>query len=184
MGAGAEPELWFLLMHQTMNVSYNVSAVEGLFQRAEAAGYRGAILYDHNLEALASPRLTPAYLPSLRGVLDSARRHHLEVMPQIASYGHSDGMIFQDARMVEAKPATALYTVAQSGRELLPRKPSGKPPSLVNGGFAQHRGDRLKGWTVQDAPGGRTFWDGTGGRQGGASVRMQAGAPDDSAGTR
>ena len=90
MGAGAEPELWFLLMHQTMNVSYNVSAVEGLFQRAEAAGYRGAILYDHNLEALASPRLAPAYRPCGTGgkkLHDAAGRSFCHVAPIVNGTG-------------------------------------------------------------------------------------------------
>ena len=53
--------------------------VDSLFARAAAAGYSGVILYDHNLEALGSPLLTPAYVPSLQLVLASAEAHGLEV---------------------------------------------------------------------------------------------------------
>eukprot|EP01046_Picozoa_sp_COSAG06_P084484 COSAG06_NODE_31277_length_524_cov_0.745882_2_plen_95_part_01 len=63
--SGSGPELYFLLFHQALNQTYNISAVDGLFARAAAAGYAGTILYDHNLEALGSPLLTPAYVPSL-----------------------------------------------------------------------------------------------------------------------
>lgn len=174
----ATPELYFLLMHQTLNQTYNVSAVDELFIRAAAAGYSGVILYDHNLEALGSPLLTPEYVPSLQLVLTSAKSHGLEVMPQIASYGHSEGMLYNDPRMVEAKPATARFVVAPSGKQLLAATPTGHAPSLSNPDFAKtkSKGNRLAGWTVQDAPGLRTFWDRTGGMRGGGSVRMEMGS--------
>ena len=54
--------------------------VDGLFARAATAGYSGVILYDHNLEALGSPLLTPAYVPSLQLVLARAEAHGLEVV--------------------------------------------------------------------------------------------------------
>ena len=174
--SGSGPELYFLLFHQALNQTYNISAVDGLFARAAAAGYAGTILYDHNLEALGSPLLTPAYVPSLHLVLASAKAHGLEVLPQIASYGHSDGMIYSNPRLVEAKPATARFVVAPSGKRLVVSAPTGTAPSLSNGEFVTvSSGDRLAGWTVQDAPGVRTFWDRTGGMHGGGSVRMEMG---------
>lgn len=51
--------------------------------------YTGVVLYDHNLEALGSPRLVADYLPSLRAVITAAHEHGLEVVPQIYSFGHS-----------------------------------------------------------------------------------------------
>ncbi len=62
------PELYFLLMNQALNKTYNLTAVEALFRRGRAAGYQGVVLYDHNLGALGSPRLREDYLSDL--VLD------------------------------------------------------------------------------------------------------------------
>ena len=82
-------------------------------------------------------------------------------MPQIASYGHSGGMLYRDPRLVEAKPATAHFVVAPSGKRLVGSTPTGTPPSLSNGDFATHTtGDRLAGWSVpgmltQGGEGGR-----------------------------
>lgn len=150
-GRATTPELYFLLMHQTLNQTYNISAVDELFTRAAAAGYSGVILYDHNLEALGSSLLTSNYVPSLQLVVASAKLHGLEVMPQIASYGHSEGMLFNNPRLVEAKPATAHFVVAPSGKQLLTAIPTGNMPSLSNPDFTASKGNRLADWTVQDA---------------------------------
>ena len=78
----ATPELFFLLMNQQMNATYDLEAVDQLFDRAEAAGYDGVVLYDTNLEALGSPYLRTDYVPSLQRVIASAQEHKLAVIPQ------------------------------------------------------------------------------------------------------
>ena len=174
------PQLQFLLFLQEVGAVYNVTAVEALMQRAVHAGYTQVVLYDHNLGAIESPRLNRGYRDSLLKVLALAQSVGLEVIPEIYSYGHSDGIVFQDASMVEAAPASAEFVVAPSGRWLTRNSSAGGSAlSLRNQNFALHSGDRLEGWDVQDGPGVRTFFDGSlshkSGEDGG-SVRMEASA--------
>ena len=174
------PQLQFLLFLQEVGAVYNVTAVEALMRRAVAAGYTQVVLYDHNLGAIESPRLNPGYRGSLLKVLALAQSVGLEVIPEIYSYGHSDGIVFQDASMVEAAPASAEFVVAPSGRRLTTVSHSGSAAvSLRNQNFTQHSGDRLEGWDVQDGPGVRTFFDSSVSRKSGGdggSVRMAASA--------
>ena len=175
------PQLQFLLFLQEVGAVYNVTAVEALMKRAVAAGYTQVVLYDHNLGAIESPRLSPGYRGSLLKVLALAQSVGLEVIPEIYSYGHSDGIVFQDASMVEAAPASTEFVVAPSGRRLTTVSHSGGSAavSLRNQNFTQHSGDRLEGWDVQDGPGVRTFFDSSVTRKSGGdggSVRMEASA--------
>eukprot|EP01047_Picozoa_sp_COSAG01_P058792 COSAG01_NODE_6973_length_3410_cov_2.729085_3_plen_425_part_00 len=180
MPAGGRPELQFLLFLQDIGASYNVTAVKGLFRRAKTAGYSSFILYDHNLGAIeAASRLNPEYLPSLRKVLSLAKSMGLEPIPQVYSYGHADGIVFQDASMAEARPATAKFVVAGSGRALVSAPPGAQPSALPNGHFTGHEGgenpNKLTGWSTQDAIGTRTFYDSSvSHRPGQASLRTMA----------
>jgi len=179
-GAGAGPELQFLLFLQDIGASYNVTAVKGLFRRAKSAGYSSFILYDHNLGAIeAASRLNPEYLLSLRQVLSLAKSMDLAPIPQVYSYGHADGIVFQDASMAEGRPATAKFVVAESGRALVPAPPGAQPSALPNGHFTGHEGEKnpnkLTGWSMQDAVGTRTFYDSSvSHRPGQASLRTMA----------
>jgi hypothetical protein len=160
-------------MLQEMNATYDIDAVDTLFQRGAAAGYDGVILYDTNLEALGSSHLRSDYLPNLRQVIASAQQHKLEVVPQIYSFGHSMGMVFYDIELAEPTPARKKYVVSADRKILKLDEPIKAP--LLNGNFSVHQGDKLSDWQKQEGPGTRTFVDGTGTRHpGGESLRIES----------
>jgi hypothetical protein len=153
----ATPELFFLLMNQKMNATYDLDAVDALFQRGAAAGYDGVVLYDTNLEALGSSHLRNDYLPNLRRVIASAQQHNLTLVPQIYSFGHSMGMVFYDIELAEPTPARKSFVVSPDRKKLTFLSKLKAP--LQNGNFSIHQGNTLEDWQIQEGIGTRTFVD-------------------------
>ncbi len=76
------------------------------------------------------------------------------MVPNIYSFGHSDGIIFYDPSLAEPLPSQATFVV--NGSTLQPFSTAGP---LMNGNFEEHVGNHLDHWANQDQSGSRTFFD-------------------------
>eukprot|EP01051_Picozoa_sp_SAG22_P022221 SAG22_NODE_5240_length_1055_cov_1.004184_1_plen_267_part_01 len=74
--------------------------------------------------------------------------------------------------MAEVQPAAADFVVSPSGRSLSLKPPDGRKPTLQNGDFSAHVGDKITAWSFQDAVGKRTFWDPGAGSTGSVRIEM------------
>ncbi len=152
-------------------VDANVPKVNGLLDRAAAAGYNGALVADVKLGRLDDGSLIPAYYTNLRAVLDHARSLGLDLVPDTADFGYSSTILWHDPNLAEGLPVQGATFRAQAGR-LVPYEDP--PVRIVNGDFEQlpASGHQFPGWAWQDKPGESTFVDQAVKHGGRASLRM------------
>jgi len=145
--------------------------VEGILDRAAAAGFNGALLADVKFGRLEDGSLIPAYFTNLDRVLRHARTLGMTVRPATADFGYSDAILWHDPNLAEGLPVEDAPFVARGGRLV----PVDDPPVvLMNGGFEAQpaSGHTAPGWAFQDAPGVATFIDRDVRHGGAASLRM------------
>jgi len=173
------------LRHKWVYVSTNllpaesVGALDATFAQAQAAGYNGVVLTDYKFATPISS--DPGYVTHVRAVVDSARKHGLEIIPMVCDIGYESGFEFQDPNLAEAIPVNdAPFTVhgKAATADVDPES------TLKNGDFENADGNRLEGWTYQDDPGVTTFVDSSTTHAGGHSLLMDkigSGNPDGNA---
>ncbi len=163
----SEPELWFYVSYN-LQTTEGVDAVVALLDRASAAGYHGMVLADFKLHFLHTDILPDWYDPNLQAVLDHAASVGIDVVPAVAPFGYSEGILFEDHDLAEGRPVTARF-VARGGRlEVLDGY-----AGLRDGGFEAHDGDRFSGWSWQDD---RVKADTAVFRSGASAARIDAGS--------
>lgn len=153
--------------------------VEGILERAAAAGYNGAVFADVKFGRLEDGSLIPAYFDNLDRVLRRAVALGMAVRPASADFGYSESILWHDPNLAEGLPVHGEpYRAVLDGADgpgTGHLAPLDEPPvTLANGDFEQlpASGDTFPGWAFQDAPGVATFVD-QGVRHGGrASLRM------------
>ncbi len=162
----------WLLIQNNFQVAANVAKVNGILDRAKAAGYNGAVFADVKFGRLDDGSLIEAYPRYLRSVLTHARELGLTVMPATADFGYSDSILWHDPNLAEDLPVRAEPYTARGGR-LLPD--AADAPRLPNPDFEAlpATGDAFPGWDFQDAPGKATFLDLAVRHGGRASLRME-----------
>ncbi len=161
------PELW-------VYASFNLQTDAGrdgalaLMERAAAAGYRGLVLTDFKFHLLQTDLLASWYRDNLRAVQDRAEALGLRIVPAILPFGYSEGILYAQPDLAEARPVVATF-VAWDGE--LVHEPAYDGPT--DPGFESHSGATLTGWDWQDE---RVVADTSVAHGGGASARMDAGA--------
>jgi len=149
----------------------NVERVNGILDRAAAAGYNGAVFSDVKFGRLDDGSLIPAYFENLRTVLEHAVDLGFEVYPATAAFGYSESILWHAPDLAEALPVrSALFRVEE--RTLVPYEE--EPLRVVNGNFEDTPSDghEFPGWAWQDAPGVVSFVDKAVRHSGRASLRM------------
>jgi hypothetical protein len=173
MGNAADdpmPARRWVYLSVNLQVDEQAAKAEAILRRAQRAGYNGVLLADYKLHIL--DRVIDRYFQNLDRLRKLADELKIEIIPAIAPFGYSAGLLTHDPDLAEGLPARAQPFVVRArdggGLEAVPA--AGEP--LVTEGFEKGKGDRLLGWTMQDEPGKYTFLDRNVRASGESSLRM------------
>lgn len=145
----------------------DVDEVNRVLQSAAESGCNGAVV-SFGLDSLC--KRPPEYFRRLKAVQETCRRLNLELIPSVFSVGYGGGVLGHNRYLAEGLPVKdALFTV-QGDRAVLEPDPA---VAIVNGGFEDFSGNRLRGYNFHDQPGEVSFADTQVFHQGKASLRME-----------
>ena len=157
----------WVYLQTNLQVRENVPKVEAILARAAKAGYNGVVLADFKLNILN--RVPDWYFENARKFKAAAARHGLEIVPCVANFGYSSGMLIHDPNLAEGMPVRRQPLKVAGGGAVL----ADPPARLANGDFESARGMRIAGWEMQDEPGELTHVDGGERHSGAASLRIE-----------
>lgn len=168
--AGAEPQLsarWVFLQ-LNLQRSEDADRAQQILRRAAAAGYNGVVLADYKLNVLN--RVPDFYFRNVERVKTLAAELRLELIPAVAPFGYSEGILTHAPDLAEGLPVKdaplvvrdGVGRLATAGRNLLP-----------GGGFEEYRGHTAAGWSFQDFPGQASFIDREVRHSGQAALRFE-----------
>ncbi|MDW8104758.1 MAG: hypothetical protein RMK92_07060 [Armatimonadota bacterium] len=158
---------WVWIFGWGLNRDEDVAQITAVLEEAARHGYNGAVL-SANLDALC--KQPPEYFRRLQQVKQTCERLKLELIPAIFSVGYGGGALWHDLHLAEGLPVKdALFTV-QGGEA---RHVPDPPVSIVNGGFEEFEGNRMKAFAFHDEPGVVSFPDTQVVRSGKASLRFE-----------
>lgn len=110
-----------------LQVDENVTKLEGLFERAGAAGYTGVLLADSKFARLGD--LPDRYFVNARRVREAARGAGLEIIPAVFPVGYSNDLLWHDPNLAEALPVRDALFVVEGGAA----SPAPDPPVSLPG---------------------------------------------------
>ncbi|HET6883513.1 MAG TPA: hypothetical protein VFI31_25400 [Pirellulales bacterium] len=152
--AGERLPLRWLHLMTNLQVTENVDKNIELLRRAKKAGYNGVLLADYKLNVL--DRVPDFYFANARRFKVAADELGIEIIPAIAPFGYSEGILAHDPNLAEGLPARDVpLNVVGDHAEI----DSQLGDALPGGGFEEHRGDTVTGWDFQDEPGKMSFVD-------------------------
>lgn len=164
----AEPlELRWVYLQQNLQVTENLPKIEAILRRAAKSGYNGVVLADYKLNIL--DRVPDHYFKNAAKFRDLCRELKLEIIPTVAGFGYSSGILAHDPNQAEGLPAHDVPFVVKAGKVVLDI--DGK--NLIPGDFENLKGDTFVGWGFQDEPGQGTFADSTVKHSGKTSLRIE-----------
>ncbi len=135
---------WVYLMHN-LQVEENVAVVEGILKRAKAAGYNGAVIADYKLNILE--RVPAHYFKNIAKVKATADSLGLKLVPTVAGFGYSSGILAHDPNLAEGVPVKNAPFVVRENEAQIMRTPN----RLPGGFFEQLKGNgTFTGWDYQD----------------------------------
>lgn len=144
---------WLYLM-TNLQVNENVPKAEELLRRAAKAGYNGVALADYKLNIL--DRVPDHYFKNAGQFKATADELGIAVIPAVAPFGYSEGILAHDPNLAEGLPARDVpLRVVGDHAELNPTLGD----ALPGGSFEKHNGDAFTGWDFQDEPGKMSFAD-------------------------
>jgi hypothetical protein len=145
----------------------DVPQIVSILETAAKHGYNGAVL-SAGLDILC--KRDEAYFRRLEEVKRACERLGLELIPSVFSIGYGGGILSHDRNLAEGLPVRdALFVVKGNEAHLVPDP----PVQIVNGGFEEFEGNKLKGFAFHDQPGVVSFVDTQVKRTGNASVRFE-----------
>jgi hypothetical protein len=152
----AEPiERRWIYLQQNLQVTENLPKIEAILRRGAKSGCNAVVLADYKLNVL--DRVPDHYRKNAARFRDVCRELNLEIIPTVANFGYSSGILAHDPNLAEGLPARDVPFVAQADRIL----PDGLVQNLVAGDFENSQRDKFSGWDFQDEPGKGTFADST-----------------------
>ncbi|HEV3004412.1 MAG TPA: hypothetical protein VGX78_08110, partial [Pirellulales bacterium] len=111
---------------------------EALLRRAAKVGYNGVVLADYKLNVL--DRVPDHYFKNARLVKATADELGVEIIPAVAPFGYSEGILAHDPNLAEGLPAREVpLRVVGNQAEL----DSQLGDALAGGAFEQHKGDKF-----------------------------------------
>ncbi|HEX5445448.1 MAG TPA: hypothetical protein VFW87_16600, partial [Pirellulales bacterium] len=165
--AAAEPPARWVYLMTNLQVNDNVPQAETLLRRAAKAGYNGVLLADYKLNIL--DRVPEHYFANARHFKAAADELKIEIIPAVAPFGYSEGILAHDPNLAEGLPARDV-PLRVKGREAT--VDSALTDALPGGAFEEHRGQAFTGWDFQDEPGKLSFVDTQVHHGGGSSLRF------------
>lgn len=166
--AGPAPELAQIVrIHNRLEDDASVDDVRRIAGRAAAHGYT-AVLFSSAFDDIADqPPVFFERLARVRAAFDSLG---LAVIARVTSAGYAYPALKHDRDYAAALPVNnALFVVDGASA----RHTGDSPPAVVNGDFESARGNRARGFAIQDGPGRVSFVDDTVAREGRASLRFE-----------
>ncbi|MGQ9486534.1 MAG: hypothetical protein ACUVSE_02090 [Armatimonadota bacterium] len=159
---------WVWIFGWGLNRDEDVAQIIPLLETAAKHGYNGAV-FSANLDALC--KQPPEYFRRLEQIKQACERLKLELIPSIFSVGYGGGALWwHDRNLAEGLPVKeALFEVRGSEAVHVPDP----PVSIVNGGFEEFEGNRMKAFGFHDEPGVVSFPDTQVFHSGKASLRFE-----------
>ncbi|MFO0941282.1 MAG: hypothetical protein U0930_10985 [Pirellulales bacterium] len=139
-----------------------------IVRRAKKAGYNGILLTDYKFSVLH--KVVDRYFKNVAEFKRVADECEMEIIPAVAPFGYSNGILAHDPNLAEAIPVQELPLTVENGEPQLP-----KPTELylANGGFEQATGDVAAMWGFQDEPGKASLIDKQVKHSGNQSLRFE-----------
>ena len=164
----AEPlEHRWVYLQQNLQVTENLPKIESILRRAAKSGYNGVVLADYKLNVL--DRVPDHYFKNAARFQELCRELDLEIIPTVANFGYSSGILAHDPNLAEGLPARDVPFVVKGGKIVL----DVDSKNLIPGDFENSKGDTFSGWGYQDEPGQGTFADSVVKHGGKSSLRIQ-----------
>ncbi|SPE62459.1 putative glycosyl hydrolase [Verrucomicrobia bacterium] len=145
----------------------DVAEISRVLDTAGRHGLNGAMV-SFGLDSLYQK--SPDYFRRLEEVQRACERDRLELIPAIFSIGYGGGVLAHDPNLAEGLPVEDAPFVARGAEA---RFVEDKSVQLVNGGFEDWEGKKLKGFTFHDQPGEISFKDTQVKHGGAASLRLE-----------
>ena len=163
--AADDPQLTrrWVYLQLNLQVKENVAKAGEIMQRAARAGYNGVVLADYKLNIL--DRVPDFYFQHAAEFKRAAEELNLEIIPAVAPFGYSDGLLAHDPNLAEGLPVRDAHFLVRGNQ---PELSIGLTDMLPGGGFEQHKNHTVEGWSFQDGAGKFSFVD-TQVKHGGAS---------------
>lgn len=158
---------WVWIFGWGLNRGEDVTQITSVLEDAAKHGYNGAVL-SANLDALC--KQPPEYFRRLQQVKQACERLNLEIIPSIFSVGYGGGTLWHDRNLAEGMPVKDALFVVQGDEA---RHVPDPPVSIVNGGFEEYEGNRMKAFNFHDEPGVVSFVDTQVAHSGKASLRFE-----------
>lgn len=167
---------WFYLM-TNLQVNENLPKAETLLRRAAKVGYNGVVLADYKLNVL--DRVTDNYFKNTRQFKATADELEIEVIPAVAPFGYSEGILTHDPNLAEGLPAREVPLRVVGDHAVVNSKLG---DALPGGAFEDRRGDSFVGWDFQDEPGKMSFVEPEVRHSGTSSLRFEDPAKNSASG--
>lgn len=158
---------WVWIFGWSLNRDEDVTEILPLLENAAQHGYNGAVL-SANLDALC--KQPPEYFRRLEQIKRACDRLKLELIPAVFSVGYGGGALWHDRHLAEGLPVRdALFEVRGNEAHHVPDP----PVAIVNGGFEEFEGNRMRAFGFHDEPGVVSFPDTQVFHGGRASLRFE-----------
>lgn len=164
----AEPlEHRWLYLQQNLQVTENLPKIEAILRRAAKSGYNAVVLADYKLNVLN--RVPDHYFKNAARFREICRELNLEIIPTVANFGYSSGILAHDPNLAEGLPARDAPFVVRGKQVVF----DSNVQNLIPGDFETRKGESFSGWGFQDEPGQGTFADTSVKHGGTTSLRIE-----------
>jgi len=160
------PHRW-VFVSSSLRSDREVSRIEGIVKTASEHGLNGMVL-SAGLDRLDLQ--SPEYLQRLAKVKETCEKLGVEIVPNIFSAGYGSAVLAHNRNLAAGIPVRDAPFMVKDGQARLEPDPAVR---IVNGGFEEHEGDRLKGFRFHDRPGEVSFVDTAVYHAGQASLRFE-----------
>jgi hypothetical protein len=164
---GAEYPCRWVYVSRGLYKDQDVADVRDIVDTASRHGLNGMVLAA-GLDRL--DRQPAAYFRRLEQIKEVCAQHRVEIIPIIFSAGYGGDVLAYDRNLAEGLPVKDARFVVE-GKEA--HFQTDFPVAIPNGGFEDHKGDRVRGCGFHDAPGKVSFVDTQVVHAGQASLRFE-----------
>ncbi|MCX8082972.1 MAG: hypothetical protein N3D17_06235 [bacterium] len=131
----------------------DVEKIVLLIKDASQNNYNGIVL-SGGLDSLS--RQDNRYLENLEKIKSACQNYNVELIPSIFSIGYGGGILNHDRNLAEGLPVKDTLFVVKGNEGI--HIPEGEV-KLLNGGFEEYEGNKVKGYRFHDEPGKISFVD-------------------------
>jgi hypothetical protein len=146
------PYRWVYVSRSLHNDS-DVEDIKNIVETASEHGLNGMVLAA-GLDRL--DRQPSHYFQRLEQVKRICKQRSVEIIPIVFSVGYGGSILSGDRNLAAGVPVKDALFIVENGKARLVPEP---PVKLVNSGFEEYDGNRLKGYRFHDRPGEVSFID-------------------------